>query len=75
MRRLLPCLSIIIVALAAMVAAAAPQAPQPPAPAAPCADLLAEGVSYTVCSVDARQASIRLFLRDPAGAAEWAVLV
>ena len=34
----------------------------------PCVDLVAEGVSFTVCSFDTRQASIRLFLRDPAGA-------
>ena len=54
-----------MLALAAMAAVAAPRAPQDLAPAAPCADLAAEGASWTVCSFDARQASIRLFLRDP----------
>lgn len=34
----------------------------------PCADRNEGGASYTVCDVDARKASIRLFLRDGAGA-------
>ena len=67
MRRLSFFLPFVILALAAMAAVAAPRAPQDLAPAAPCADLAAEGASWTVCSFDARQASIRLFLRDPAG--------
>lgn len=39
------------------------------AEAAPlCADMEKDGASYTVCDVDARKASIRLYLRDAAGA-------
>lgn len=57
-----------ILILAGVMLAAIPPAAAAPAPAAPCADLTVEGVSYTVCSFDARQASIRLFLRDAAGA-------
>ncbi len=39
------------------------------ATAAPaCADMEDDGASYTVCDVDSRKASIRLFLRDDSGA-------
>jgi uncharacterized protein YigE (DUF2233 family) len=34
------------------------------AAASPCADVTQDGASYTVCEFDARQSSIRLFLRD-----------
>jgi uncharacterized protein YigE (DUF2233 family) len=37
------------------------------APAAPCHDLQDAGASYTICEFDARQAAIRLFLRDGKG--------
>ncbi len=38
------------------------------APAPACVDLENAGASFTVCDIDARQASIRLFLRDGSGA-------
>jgi uncharacterized protein YigE (DUF2233 family) len=50
-------------ALLLITALAAPQA----AGAAGCADMAVDGASYTVCDYDARQASIRLFLRDARG--------
>ncbi|MBI1867697.1 MAG: phosphodiester glycosidase family protein [Methylocystis sp.] len=37
------------------------------AAAAPCANLLEAGVSYTVCTFDARQDAVRLFWRDGQG--------
>jgi len=60
-------LSLFLLVVGAMLAANAP-AVAASAPVAPCVDLVAEGASYTVCSFDARQASIRLFLRDASGA-------
>lgn len=51
-------------ALAAVLACAGARA----APAESCADINGDGASYTVCEVDARKASIRLYLRDDAGA-------
>jgi len=57
-----------ILIVAGVMLAAIPPAAAESAPAAPCADLTVEGVSYSVCSFDARQASIRLFLRDAGGA-------
>lgn len=60
-------LSLFLLVVGAMLAAHAP-AVAASEPAAPCADLVADGASYTVCSFDARQASIRLFLRDASGA-------
>ena len=65
----LPLFGITLAGIVSAPAAPAPAAPAPvaPTPVAPCADLDAEGVSYTVCSFDAREASIRLFLRDAYG--------
>ncbi len=76
MRRLSLCLVAPLMMFAAVssaassLAASSPATPSPatPSPATPCADLVEEGASYTVCAFDARQASIRLFLRDAAGA-------
>jgi uncharacterized protein YigE (DUF2233 family) len=71
MRRLSLCLVAPLMMFAAVSSAAsslAASSPATPSPATPCADLVEEGASYTVCAFDARQASIRLFLRDAAGA-------
>lgn len=43
-------------------------APAAARPAGPCEDIEEQGASYTVCAFDARRSSIRLFLRDEAGA-------
>jgi uncharacterized protein YigE (DUF2233 family) len=55
-----------LIRLAAALAAALVCSTAGAAP--PCADRLEDGASYTVCDMDARKASIRLFLRDGAGA-------
>lgn len=60
-------LPLFLVAVLMILAAPWPAAAASPDPATPCADLVAEGASWTVCSFDARQASIRLFLRDASG--------
>ena len=68
MKRLSPLLVAAALLLTALASAKPASPPAPPDPAAPCVDLVFDGGSYTVCSFDARQASIRLFLRDASGA-------
>lgn len=51
-----------------MLTISAPAFAAPRVAGTPCADLMAEGASFTVCSFDTRRDSIRLFLRDADGA-------
>lgn len=64
MSRLTPFLAV----ASLMLALSAPAVASPSVARAPCADLVAAGASFTVCSFDSRRDAIRLFLRDADGA-------
>jgi uncharacterized protein YigE (DUF2233 family) len=64
MSRLTPFLAV----ASLMLALSAPAVASPSVTRAPCADLVAAGASFTVCSFDSRRDAIRLFLRDADGA-------